>query len=332
MTKRQLSQFCSHLSLLLSSGVPLIESLGIIKNISSLSSLDQVVQKLSEGESLENSLKNYFPPMLTGSIAAAERAGNLEEVLKRLAKYYETRAEASEKIKSAMLYPSFVIFLCLASLLMIFFFVLPGFKEMFADLESDLPLFTLFLLGLGDFLARFWYLLVVFLGALAILLIKYWKTNQGRHFFDRLFLKSKLYSREQIAQSFHTLGSLLQGGVPIIEAMNTAIKPVKNKVFQGIMSRAKDAVENGERLSWVLSQHKVFPAEAVQMVLVGENTGRLDEMLLSVAAFYEKEREVFVQRATSMLEPALTLFVGLIVGTIALAMFLPMIEMISKLQ
>jgi len=147
-----------------------------------------------------------------------------------------------------------------------------------------------------------------------------------------LFLRSKLYAREQISQCFRTLGSLLMAGVPIIAALETILASIKNQTFKKIIMELKAEVENGARFSAVLVKQEIFPREACQMIEVGENSGQLDQMLLSVADFLERERDVFIKRFTSLLEPALTLFVGLVVGVIALAMFLPMIDMISKLQ
>ncbi len=169
MKQHQLSQFCSHLSLLLSSGVPLIESLKIVSRMSKIKGLDEVVSQISQGQSFAEALGKDWPPMLVSSVAAAERAGNLETVLQDLAKYYEDRAEAEDKIKSALIYPAFVILLCCVSLAMIFLFVLPGFSDMFADLGVELPFYTRILLMLGSSLAAYWYLFL-FLAILAVYL------------------------------------------------------------------------------------------------------------------------------------------------------------------
>jgi len=332
MKQHQLSQFCSHLSLLLSSGIPLLESLKIVARISKIKGVDQIIEKVNHGQSFAEALGDKFPPMLVSSIAAAERAGNLEQVLKQLAGYYEGRAEAEDKIKSALIYPVFVILLCFVSLAMIFFFVLPGFAEMFAELEVDLPLFTIILITTGTVLAAYWYLFLLFLLSAAYLSWRYLKTSLGREKLEKTLLKSKLYANSQIAYVFRTLGSMLSGGIPIVEAFNHVAGSIKNSCFQKIIINICLEVENGAKLSELLGQNKLFPLEASQMIEVGENTGRLDQMLISVADLFERERELFIKRFTTMLEPALTLFVGLVVGVIAISMFLPMIDMISKLE
>jgi len=332
LSKCEIARFCDQLRMLLSSGVPLLDSLRIIKNITPHKGYEYLIQRISEGESLAVAMLNYFPPMIISSITGAEKAGNLEEVLERLAKYYEERAETEEKIKSSLLYPCFVIFLSLVSLIVIFMFVLPGFKEMFVDLETELPIFTQIIMGSGEFILATWYISFIIFLAIGVFLVRYKKTDQGKLKIDSLLLKIRFIQREQVCQGFRTLGSLLGGGIPIVEALKTTIDSIKNRAFQKIVLEIKEAIENGERLSEVFSKYKIFPREAIQMISVGEGAGNLSQMLLSIADFYEKEREVFIKRFTSLLEPALTLFVGIIVGVIAISMFLPMINVISELQ
>ncbi len=332
LTKREIARFCGQIRMLLSSGIPLIESMRIVSNISRRGEYNILIGRVSEGESLATAMEDYFPPMVVSSISGAQRAGNLEEVLERLSGYYEERAGIEEKIKSALVYPSFVISLSFLSLIVLFLFVLPGFKNLFLDMGSDLPLFTQIIMGLGDVFVKVWYLPVLglIIGRVSIACCR--KTRQGELKIDGLLLKIRPIRVELIIQSFRTLGSLLRGGIPVVEALETAVNSVKNRAFQDVMFEIKRRIENGERLSEVLSEHKLFPKEAVQMISVGEGSGKLSEMLLSAAEFYEKEREVFIKRFTALLEPALTLFVGIIVGIIAMAVFLPMAGMISGLK
>jgi type IV pilus assembly protein PilC len=310
--------------MLLSAGVPLLEGLRIVKNISKRKEYESLIQKISEGGSLARAMRNFFPPMVSSSIEGAEKAGNLEEVLARLSKYYEDRAEVEEKIKSALIYPCFVIILCLVCLFVLFFFVLPGFKTLFEDLDAELPLFTRIIVNSGEV----WYIPVSMLASLCVSF--FWLRRTKR--MDAMILKVKFLRRGEVIQIFRSLGSLLAGGIPIVEALNTAARSSRNKAVQNIIINVREEIENGVRLSEALAQHKMFPKESVQMLSVGENSGKLAEMLLSISDFYEKERETAIKRFTTMLEPAMTLFVGLVVGVIAIAMFLPMISMISRLQ
>lgn len=332
LTKRQIARFCGQLQMLLAAGVPLLEAMRIVKNILQREEIDILIQHISEGESLGKTMQLHFPSLAANSIECAEKIGNLEEALGRLCKYYEDRAEVEDKLKSALIYPAFVIILCILSLIVLFLFVLPGFKTLFVDLDADLPFFTQVIIGSGDVLSRFWYVPLSVLLTSGILFTRYRRTEHGAKVVDGLALKIRSLCREQIIQGFRALGSLLQAGIPITEALNTTANSSNNRAFKQIVFEIKEAIENGERMSEVLSGYKIFPREAIQMISVGENSGTLDRMLLNISSFYEKEREVFIKRFTTLLEPALTLFVGVVVGVIALAMFLPMINMISKLQ
>jgi len=335
--KREISRICGHricgqLQMLLASGVPLLEGLRIVRGMTGRKEFDALIQGISEGESLARAMQEYFPAMVVSSVEGAEKAGNLEEVLAKLSKYYEDRAEVEEKVKSALIYPSFVVILCLASLIVLFLFVLPGFKNLFLDLDADLPVFTQVLMNLGDVFSKTWFIPFLFLFILGILFSCFKRTEQGALKWDKLILKIRLLSREQVILGLRTLGSLLQGGIPIVEALKTTANSTKNRAFQQIILEIKLAIENGERMSEVLSGYRLFPRETIQMISVGEQSGKLAEMLLNISNFYEKEREVFIKRFTALLEPTLTLAVGVVVGIIAVGMFLPMINMISKLQ
>jgi len=332
LNKRDVARFCSQLQMLLSAGVPLLSALEIIKGMTGHNFLDQVREQISAGQSLGDSLQPYLPPMVISSIKGAEQAGNLEEVLARLSKYYEQSAETGEKIKSALIYPCFVTILSLFSLLIMFAFVMPGFKTLFLDLGTELPLISRIFIGVGDMFSNSWYWILLFMAVLMGWLARYRKTEKGALNLDKFLLRVKLFSRAQIVQAFRTLGSLLAGGVPIVESLRTTADASKNKAFKQMVYKIKSDISEGERLSQAFALHHVFPKEATQMISVGENSGQLSAMLLSVADFYEKESELFIKRFTGMLEPGLTLAVGLMVGLIALAMFLPMMNVISGLQ
>jgi type IV pilus assembly protein PilC len=332
LSKREIARFCEQFKMLLSSGVPILEALQIIDGMSARRRFSAIIERLADGSALAQALRDYFPPMVVSSIAGAEKAGNLEEVLGQLAKYYEARAEVEEKIKSAMVYPSFVLILCFMSLFVLFAFVLPGFKSLFLDMGADLPLITLAIMNGGDIIAKVWYLPLVMVVVLGLVFVRFRKSSRGAGIIDGLALRFTSISRQQIMQSFRTLGSLLQGGIPIIGSLKTTAESIGNKAFQKIFLELREAIENGERMSDVLSRYRIFPREMLQMIAVGENSGKLPEMLVSIADFNEKEREVFIKRFTALLEPCLTLAVGIVVGIIALAMFLPMVNMISGLQ
>jgi type II secretory pathway component PulF len=332
MKKREIARFCAQLEILLSAGIPLLEALSLVKDILKGKQYGEIIQKVSDGESLAVAMKKYFPPMVISSIESAERVGNLEEVLKRLLKYYDERAEVEDKIKSSLIYPTFVILLCILSLFIMFVFVLPGFKGLFVDLGAELPLLSRIIINTGEYVSMVWYIPILIILFLSIFIINYRKSKRGALIVDGWILKIRVFSREQIIHSFCSLGSLLCGGISIMEALGSTAGSLNNKAYQEIVYKIKDEVEDGERLSSAIAKHKIFPKNAIQMLKVGENSGKLGEMLINISSFYEKEKELFIKRFTAMLEPMLTLFVGIVVGVIAISMFLPMITMISKLQ
>ncbi|OGC25226.1 hypothetical protein A2291_03410 [candidate division WOR-1 bacterium RIFOXYB2_FULL_42_35] len=332
LSKNQTARFCGQLQMLLVAGVPIFEALTIINNLFPNKGFEKVIQKISDGETLGIALKEILPSMVTSSIETAEQAGNLEAVLGRLQTYYENRAETEDKVKSALVYPVFVVGLCLLCIGVMFVVVLPGFKGLFADLNTELPLFSKIIMGMGDVFAAFWYVPIMLGFVSSTALVRYRKTEHGGLNFDSWLLKNKFYSRGQIIQTFRTLGAMLEGGIPIRQSLQSTSESTGNKAFQTIMFQIKSRIEDGERLSDILRAYNLFPNEAIQMLAVGENSGQLGQMLINIAQFYEKEREVAIKRFTSLLEPILTLIVGLVVGLVAVAMFLPMMSILSQIE
>lgn len=331
LSKRETSRFCSQLKMMLASGMPLLEALATIRMVSHKKfdrRLTLLIDMISEGHSLSEAAVGFLPALAIGSLQAAERAGNLEETLENLSKYYENKADLEEKFLGALVYPCFVLTLSLLSVLVLIFFVLPGLKGLFSDLGTELPFFTNVILGFSDFLSRFW---LVFVGV-PVATVWFLKRRTSENFVLQMPLLGKLIRQELIIQGFGTLGALLNGGTPILEALAITADASRSAIFRKIVLRAREGVENGEKLSDELQKCSFFPKETIQMLRVGESSGRLAEMLLNIANFQAKEREGALKRFTTLLEPAMTLSVGLVVGFIVLAMFLPMINMISKLQ
>ncbi len=318
--------------MLLSAGVPLIQALSITGRLSPGQELDQVIQKVSEGQSLARALADRFPPVVISSLQGAEQAGNLEEVLLRLSLHYEAQSELEEKIKSALVYPAFVVMLCLLSLIFLLVFVLPSFRSLLQDFNAELPLFTRLIIGAGELVNRIWYFPFFGCAGLALVLPRYRKTPQGAQLIDRLILKISIFRKSLISQTVRTLGELLLGGVPIIEALRATVDSVNNSRLKLMIAEIQRSIENGTKLSQAMTSFPVFAREMIDMTEVGENSGQLAEMLVNAADLYDREREHSIKRFTTLLEPMMTLVVGLLVGVIAVAMFLPLVNMISQLQ
>ncbi|MFA5112943.1 MAG: type II secretion system F family protein [Candidatus Margulisiibacteriota bacterium] len=338
LNNRQTAVFCSQLKALLASGMPLLEALGIVRSLTQnkkcSAQLAGAIALINDGNPLSQAAGGLLPVMALGAIGAAERAGDLEECLGRLAVHYENKAELQEKLIGSLIYPVFVLILCLASLFLLVFFVLPGMKGLFSDLNTALPPLTSLVLNGSDGLARAWPLwLGSILTAVAWLVVL--RQRQPIR-LEQLLLKvpllGGLYRQELTIQSFGTLGALLRGGTPILEALTITAGSVSSPYCRRVIGRSRERVEDGVRLSEAFRSSRFFPAEAIQMIGIGEGSGQLAEILVSSAGFQARQREAALKRLTTLLEPALTLTVGGAVALVVLALFLPLVNMISSLQ
>jgi type IV pilus assembly protein PilC len=213
-------------------------------------------------------------------------------------------------------------------------FVVPGLKGLFVDLGAPLPPVTGLILDIGDLFLCLWYLPIILVGIITVIIlgIKRKKPHKLEEMIFRAPFIGRLIKQEMVIQGLGTLGSLLAGGTPIIEAMEITANSSKSTIFKRSILEAKEEVENGVRLSESLEKSRFFGQEIIQMLRVGENSGQLAEMLVNISDFQGKEREVLLKRFTTLLEPAMTLTVGVVVGFIVLAMFLPIVNMVSSLQ
>jgi type IV pilus assembly protein PilC len=322
--------------MMLAAGLPLLEALIVIKGMTTHKIYQRqftvLIDKISEGASLSEGASGLLPSLAIGSLRAAERAGNLEEVLENLSKYYEARAEIEEKIVGALLYPCFVLILSLASFFALVLLVLPGMKDLFADLGAELPLVTILLINLCDLFVSYGIMVFVVMSIILLLVISRIEAKRREQIILGLPLIGKLYRQELVISSFATLGALIRGGNPIMEALAVTAASARSQLFQHGMLVVRDEVSNGESLSACLERTGFFPSETIQMLKVGEKAGRLDEMLLNISGFISKEREVFLKRFTAMLEPIMTLSVGVVVGFIVIAIFLPIMNVISSIK
>jgi type IV pilus assembly protein PilC len=330
LNNRQTAAFCSQFRSLLAAGMPLLDGLqiirGLLANKKQLPMIDKVITLINDGYPLSSAAIGLLPRMALGAIGAAERAGDLEECLGRLAGHYENKAELQD--------PVFVLLLCLGSLLVLIFFVLPGLKGLFSDLNAALPPLTSFLLNGSDYLYRSWPLWggAVVLAGLGSGLLMVKQPVKAERILLRSPLLGAFYRQELIIQALGTLGALLKGGTPILEALAITADSSGSRYFRRIIDQSRVQVEDGVRLSEAFQSTGFFPAETIQMVRIGEGSGQLAQMLVSSADFQARQREAKLRRLTTLLEPALTLTVGGVVALIVLAMFLPLVNMISTLQ
>ncbi|MEM6450364.1 MAG: type II secretion system F family protein [Cyanobacteria bacterium P01_D01_bin.105] len=344
VTVKDKAVFSRQFAALVSSGVALVRGIGILADQCPNPKMKQALQGINadvqQGTDLSESMKKHpkcFDNLYVSMVQAGEVGGVLDEVLNRLAKLLEDLNRLQNQIKSAMAYPVTVGFLAVTIFLGMTMFLLPIFAEIFEDLGAPLPLFTRALMAISKVL-RTWYLtlgLVVIIAVLVFLYKQYYKTPAGRVQMDGFFLKMPLFGdlaqKSATARFCRTFGSLSRSGVPILTALEIVRDTSGNQVIANAINAAQAEIQSGGMISLALQEHGVFPVMAIQMISIGEETGELDQMLMKVADFYEDEVEQAVKALTSVMEPIMIVVLGGMVGSILVAMYLPMFSVMDHL-
>ncbi|BAY74759.1 type II secretion system protein [Nostoc linckia NIES-25] len=335
--------FSRQFAVLMNAGVAIVRSLGVLSEQCSNTKLKQALVEISNdvqtGMNLSEAMRKHpdcFDGLYVSMIQAGEVGGVLDEVLNRLAKLLEDVARLQNQIKSALSYPTVVGFIAVAIFLGMTIFLIPVFAKIFTEIGTELPPLTQFLMDASLFLrSPKVFGLIGGLVGLKIAYSKYSKTPVGRQTIDRLSLKMPLFGdliqKSSVARFSRTFGSLTRSGVPILTCLEIVRDTSGNQVIANAIDAARVEIQQGGMISIALQRDKVFPAMAIQMISIGEETGELDGMLMKVADFYEDEVEQAVKALTSVLEPIMILVLGGMVGTILLAMYLPMFKVFEKL-
>lgn len=334
----ELSALTRQLSILLGAGVALVSALEAL--ISQLTNptfkkiVAEVKESVNQGNSLAFALSKHpkvFSQVYVNMVRAGEASGSLDVVLDRLAEFSEHQEALRGRFRAALAYP---IFMCVVGTFILFFLltvIMPNIMRIFEEMRQTLPLPTVILIGISDFLRAFWWLVVLALGGVVVLLRQLRRSARGQYVWDemkiRLPILGPISRKMAMARFGRTLGSLLQSGVPLISALQIVRNIVNNQPIAEVIDRAVDEIQEGKSLASPLSQGRWFPPLTVQMVAVGEQSGELEKMLHKVADVYEAEVESHIMSATSMLEPAMILAMGLVVGFIVVSILLPIFEM-----
>ncbi len=330
--------FSRQLSTLVSSGVPIVQGLTILGEQAESPNFRLVLTSLRSdieaGLSIADAMKkhpNAFSELYVSMIRAGEVGGILDTILERLSAYLESNEALKAKVKSAMMYPTVVF--SAAGLITIFLivFVIPIFKGIFSSFGAQLPFLTQMLINISDFLRHYILFAVPPIG-LAVWGAKKWmKTPKGERKVDEVLLKLPVFGillkKVAIAKFSRTLGTLIKSGVPILQGLETVAKTAGNKVIEEAIDNSKNSIKEGGRISDPLKKADIFPPMVIQMISVGEETGGLDTMLTKIADFYDQEVDTAVKGLTSMLEPLIMIFLGVVIGTIVIAMFMPMFNL-----
>ena len=336
--------FASKLAALVDAGVPIVRSLDLMATQQKLPMFKRALTKVSldvnEGIALATSLRQWpkvFDQLSIAMVEAGEAGGVLDEALKRLAKLLEDNAKLQNQIKGALGYPVAVLVIAILVFLGMTIFLIPTFAGIFEDLGAELPVFTQLLVDLSALLRS-----SVALYALGVILLAMWllgrfyATHKGRRAIDRLVLKLPLFGElilmTATAQFCRIFSSLTRAGVPILMSMEISSETAGNSIISDAILASRSMVQEGVLLSNALIRQKVLPDMALNMLAIGEETGEMDKMLSKVADFYEDEVGAMVKALTSMLEPAMIVVVGGIVGSILLAMYLPMFTVFDQIQ
>jgi type IV pilus assembly protein PilC len=271
--------------------------------------------------------------LYTNLVVAGEEGGILDTILNRLAAYIEKAEALKKKVKSALIYPATIVTVAVAVVMILMLFVIPVFETMFQSAGQSLPLPTVIVLTLSKMIKKYIVIFIPVLILLFYLFKRYYKTDNGKAAVDRLLLKSPvfgpLFRKIAVARFSRTLGTLVSSGVPILDGLTIVSRTSGNKTIETAILNARQSIREGETIAEPLNRSKIFPPMVIQMISVGESTGALDNMLSKIAEFYEEEVDIAVVNLTSLLEPFLMIFLGVVIGGVVIAMYLPIFQMAS---
>lgn len=339
---KNLAVFTRQFSVMIDAGLPLVQCLEILgtqeedKNFGAV--ILQVRADVEGGASLADAMKKHpkvFDALFSNMIAAGEAGGILDGILKRLAVYIEKAVKLKGQVKSAMIYPIAVMVIATAVVSAIMIWVIPTFKGLFEGLGAELPLPTVIVMKISEYLVRYLPAIIAVLVVGSFAFKRYYGTDKGRHVVDRVVLSlpvlGAIMRKIAVARFCRTLSTLIASGVPILDGLDITARTAGNVIVEDAIQTTRKSIERGETIAAPLKQTGVFPPMVVQMISVGEATGALDTMLSKIADFYEDEVDTAVAGMLTLLEPVMIAFLGLIVGGIVIAMYLPIFGLIGEL-
>jgi type IV pilus assembly protein PilC len=340
---KQVAVFSRQFATMVNSGLPILRGLSILAEQTENKELARVLgaarMDVEQGSSLSGALAKHdhvFNNLYISMVRAGETGGSLDSTLVRLAEMIEREVALRGKIKSAMTYPVAVVALVILIMSAMLLFVVPQFETIYASLDAKLPLPTRSLLFMSEVFKSYWFVFVGGVLAGRFALRRWKKTERGREVVDSMKLRApvfgSLFHRTALSRFASTLAMLLRSGVPILQALEIVSDTVSNKVIGKAITDVQLSVRDGESIAKPLTKHAVFPPMVVQMISVGEETGQVDTMLEKVALFYDQEVEAAVDALTSLIEPILIAVIGGCVGAAVVALYLPMFQIIEKLQ
>jgi type IV pilus assembly protein PilC len=341
LTDKDLVVFTRQFGTMINAGLPLVQCLEILSTQSEnkvlRETIGEVKTQVEAGSTFSDALRRHpkvFDDLYVNLIHAGEVGGLLDTILTRLAKYIEKAMKLKGQIKSAMIYPAAILGVAVVVIAVLMIWVIPIFAKMFNELSGGkmgLPGPTQLVIDISNVFTSYWWVMLIGIGAITFGIKKYYSTPQGRLVIDKLLLKSPVFGdlirKASVAKFTRTLGTLLASGVPLLDGMTICAKTAGNKVIEETLINARASISGGKTIADPLAASGVFPKMVTHMIAVGESTGALDAMLGKIADFYEDEVDQAVASLTSLLEPIMMVFLGIVIGFIVIAMYLPIFKM-----
>ena len=338
VTIKDIVVFTRQITTMIEAGLPLVQSLDILAEQSENKTFKKVLNDIKvnveSGNTLSKAMEKHpkvFDHLFTNMVNAAEVSGNLDVIFVRLATFMEKSMALQRKIKGALFYPVTVIIVAAIVVSILLIKVIPTFAEMFAGAGQSLPMPTQIVINISNWLRAYYMYVVGGIFLAGVIYKQVYKTPWGRRFFDAIFLKLPVFGplirKASVAKFTRTLGTMLQSGVSILEAMDIVAKTAGNVIVERAVLKARDSIKEGKNIADPLAETKVFPPMVVQMIAIGENTGALDSMLNKIADFYDDEVDQAVSNLTALMEPLIMVFLGGILGGLIIAMYLPIFKM-----
>jgi type IV pilus assembly protein PilC len=343
ITMRDIVIFTRQFSTMINSGLPLVQALDILSKQSESPALAavtrQVVFDVESGHTVADALAKHpkaFTDLYVNMVAAGEAGGILDTILMRLATFMEKNDALVRKVKGAMIYPGVIMSVAGGAILILLIFVIPVFQSMFDSVGLALPLPTRVVVGMSKFLTGYWWAVFGFIGGAYFGIKKWYQTPDGKLRLDRLMLQAPILGdvlrKSAVSRFTRTLGTLISSGVSILDGLEITAKTAGNRVISDAIMASRASIAGGDTISAPLARSNVFPPMVISMIAVGEQTGGLDEMLSKIADFYDEEVDTAVSNLLSLLEPVMIVFLGVVVGGMVVAMYLPIFDMINTVQ
>jgi type IV pilus assembly protein PilC len=343
VSQQEIAVFTRQFSVMLDAGLPLVQCLEAIaqqhQNPTFKTTLEQVRNDVESGSTLSEAMARHpkvFDTLFTNMIAAGETGGILDTILQRLAVFIEKVVKLKKALRSAMIYPAVVVTIAVSVVTLILWKVIPVFRTLFEGFNVELPLLTRMVIGLSTFITNYFIFVLVLAVLAAFFLRNYYRTDNGRHRIDGLLLRlpvlGDVFRKISVARFTRTLSTLISSGVPILEGLDITAKTSGNAILEDVIYKLRSSIEEGKTISEPMRQSNYFPAMVTQMISIGESTGELDTMLVKVSDYYEEEADTVVANLMTLMEPVMMVFLGVVVGGIVIAMYLPMFKLIQVLS